>query len=377
LRSKTFKFVADSDRFYFDVAGSIPKTQPLLVIRYNHPGMTRPISDFESEFWGERSVSNFFNTQSNGLYRLTRAGVYDVPTASVPNNLNGDLRSAISFAIASGFSIAQFDTNSNKIIEPSELLIETIQGACPNEFFGLTRDIEGFAIVGTQYLLAPRQLSFGGECENIYTRAHELFHQLSVTGGVDIYGAERSMNFGHSLMGATVSLDNTWFSYLDPWHRMRSGWLDPTVHNSSFGEKSMTLQCQQSSAQNTTLLLYTPERYDTERRFGEYFFVEKRCKDTKYETLADDGIYIWQITQGENGSLSAIPSLPPANPNTDIDSPINLFSSSKIRGGVRPWSISDGIIRLKYVNRVSSDTLFDAGIQIVITANGVTVTTNR
>jgi hypothetical protein len=155
--------------------------------------------------------------------------------------------------------------------------------------------------------------------------------------------------------------------YLDPWHRLKTGWLNPRIHNIGTGDIEFSLTPLQSGG--SSLLVFDSNRYDLTRKSGEYFLFEYRNSTLgQYDQgVPNSGLIIWQITQLENGDLPDSGTAPTGN---------NTFAFPDVRGGNRAWVQSDGIINLKYTNRDRTDPNIEARIQARIlstTASSITI----
>jgi hypothetical protein len=101
-------------------------------------------------------------------------------------------------------------------------------------------------------------------------------------GTVDLYGNSGNMNFGLTLLDATLfgappnsptdplAYDDRRTYHLDPWHKMRLGWLRPRLFDLTRGNIT-TIGVSQYQSSNTQLILY-----DTVHGSNEFFIVEFR-----------------------------------------------------------------------------------------------------
>lgn len=376
LRSKTFELKAIAEQFHYNP--NVNQTRVLPVVLFRYGNMTRSLEDHRKFLTGTPNLIDFFKRESNGKLQLVSYSAFDTFVVPVNSDVM-NMSAVLSYLTARNFDFGQFDTDHNGVIAQSELLIGVVD--VPSAAGGQTRSLgQDLAIPGTGLTLQSREISFFGDSANYATMAHELFHQISDIEQ-DVYGHSSNgcncMNVSMSLQGATIggveSVLNKDFFLHDPWHRIRSGWVRPRVYNVNFGSANFGLTAPQNPG-STPVILYDPVRYNLNDRSGEYFIVEYRDRALGYDDGANPGVYIWQVTTQSDGNLNVVPAV---LPETGDDITNNLFALGNVRGGTRPWTSSDGIIRLKYVNRVSSDSLFDAGIQIVVTASGVTVTRNH
>jgi M6 family metalloprotease-like protein len=359
-------------QFHYRPEKNIVRVLPVVLFRYGN--MTRSLEDHRRFLTGTPNLIEFFKKDSNDKLRLVSYSAFD--TFVIPTNSEvANISAILNYLTARNFDFAQFDTNRDRIIDPSELIIGVVD--VPNGSGGQTRSLgQNLAIPGTNLTLQNREISFFADGANYATMAHELFHQISDIEQ-DIYGHSSNgcncMNVSLSLQGATIggveTVLNKEFFLHDPWHRIRSGWVKPRVHNISTGQAIFNLAGPQTAG-SAPVILYDPARYNLTNRSGEYFIVEYRDRGFGYDDGANPGVYIWQVTTQSDGNLIVIPAV---LPETGGDNSNNLFSLGGVRGGTRPWTSSDSEFRLKYVNRVSSDPLFDSRIQMSISSTTITV----
>ncbi len=134
--------------------------------------------------------------------------------------------------------------------------------------------------------------------------AHELLH--SVGFGFHIYGPGASLNSRGSFMAASHSAPGPGPIRLDPWHRMRAGWLRPVVYRITDPNGWAKLNSGE------TLLFYDPRRG---RR--EFFFIELRGPGRGGGPRWFDsgglgpGVSIWYIHLRQDGLPAAFTWPPP------------------------------------------------------------------
>jgi M6 family metalloprotease-like protein len=127
----------------------------------------------------------------------------------------------------------------------------------------------------------------GGNGMSMTTMAHELAHQ--VLGLVDLYGGngKPSLVGGFSLMCAPVE-----GTHLDPWAKMKLGWLKPTVVTQDGWTHVKDVETHAE-----VFLLHDPAHGPQ-----EYFLIENRWPGGSYESkLRDRGLAVWHIHEGRWG----------------------------------------------------------------------------
>jgi hypothetical protein len=115
---------------------------------------------------------------------------------------------------------------------------------------------------------------------------HELSHSL---GTVDLY-ANNCRSSGLTLMSCTIFAtdDDRRTYHLDPWHKMRLGWLRPRIFTLGSGGVA-TVAASQINSPNTPVILHDPAKGTS-----EYFLVEFRNNQI---AGADHDIHIGDLSQ--------------------------------------------------------------------------------
>jgi M6 family metalloprotease-like protein len=279
------------------VAGNIP----LLVVTYEMStnGSTRkPLrADIKTVFdqllfnvFALPSVNGYFLENSHGRFFWQRADVIGPvsldanETATLLAQQSGDspgdsgmgagagiaylLRLA---AARTGYNFAQWDANGDGSVTQEELTILTVGNN--GERNGANRPI-GANRVG-ELIPGPRPVTLRGEAASLdhraslMTVAHELSHSLYTA---DLYGDGRT-NSGLTLMGRTIYAadDDRRSIHLDPWHKLRFGWVRPRILELKRGGIATVAAAQILNPENPVVLLYDPAR-----GFREYFLIEFR-----------------------------------------------------------------------------------------------------
>jgi M6 family metalloprotease-like protein len=264
-------------------------------------------------------------------------------------------------AAAAHFSFADFDRNGDGVVDRSELSF-FLYGAQRNMSDGAGTRYAGAVQLSSSLQIAGGAYSSAGEDVSLSSATHELSHQL---GTIDLYGAA-GLNFEATLMSATIygQPDVRRAYHLDPWHKMRLGWVRPFVAAITDAGGSRVIRGPTVGGGAITddrrpTLLFDPARYDVAARTGEFFIVEWRERagvaGTPYDQdVPDTGIYVWQCKTDASGNPLIIP-----HTGGGIDASVNLFGApSGVRGGTQAWKAADGTITLRYIDGT------DAGIRL-------------
>jgi M6 family metalloprotease-like protein len=239
------------------------------------------------------SVNSMFHSASNGRFYLGNAGVVSIARPGPPGALPSDYYAQISAMTALALRapgrrrMESFDRNGDHLIDNSELLVLRVTNSPLYRSLGQTRAHR--ADIGAGY-------AFNGQTSNVDEEmdmngmAHELMHAL---GDPDhIYGPGLALNYRASFMAASFDPDDGVGPIgLDPYERMRSGWLSPRLvaMNSS---SSAPLRRYGDSGNEHTLLFY-----DDTRCASEFFLAEFRNpgRSPIDSGVFGAGIMLWNV----------------------------------------------------------------------------------
>lgn len=230
----------------------------------------------------------------------------------------------LNLPVVERYDFSIFDTNGDKKITDDELILVFYQATLdPFKTGGINRGfINGCAKTERikKVKLCTRMVLVA-ERTGKATIAHEIMHSL---GAEDIYGAMSRMNFQLSLMGGTVSsaYDKHEYFHLDPWHKMKLGWLEPKIvpvslAQSRFAVDEFKLELASKPGADKALLLYDPARGTSEGYLLEYRAAIAGDFD---ENTQEAGVRVWYFKTKRNGYLEDRRAFILAGKNKIVDS---------------------------------------------------------
>jgi M6 family metalloprotease-like protein len=292
----------------------------------------------ERTFWGPSypNIRDYFREVSGGAFTWRPAGVFgphipqnDPATPQDESTFSGGVVDevvpvairALESAANRGFiRMSALDADRDGTIRGDELgvVVVVADGGTGMAHVRPERPVRiGFA-GGAMEL----QLAIFSEGATFATRTHELTHLL---GAYDVYGSG-AHSAGLSLMSDTAGGNDdrrTW--YLDPWHRMVLGWLQPRVFEIGSGGHVLRVAAPQAASapaeERRPLLLFHPVA-----GMHEYFLIEYRnaLGSGNYDSDMRDwrgqsrGIAVWQVKTDDrhqpvllNGIVIQDPGRPP------------------------------------------------------------------
>ncbi|MBO3748357.1 hypothetical protein J5X84_19965 [Streptosporangiaceae bacterium NEAU-GS5] len=183
------------------------------------------------------------------------------------------------------------DLNGDHVISGDEAVIEIIrpQNEPYGTLRGATATLDG---VSTSVDLLDLYLSSAVDTStrawNVGLIAHEASHLL--LGTADMYWGTTTRPGRYSVMD-----DHTRASHLDPFHKLKLGFVTPNVVEiNKWTTATVSLNAVESSQEIT--ILYDPARADK-----EYFILENRSPSTggalNYDAFVNGGIAVWHIIE--------------------------------------------------------------------------------
>ena len=247
------------------------------------------------------SVNAMYIAASNGTVYFSNAGVFNVavpvaggtmatryPTAAAYDAEVTQLTAAAMRAVG-GRTLESFDRNGDRSIDNSELMWVRISNSSAFRSLGQTRPHS--ATFGDGY-------SFSGWTSNVDEEfdingiAHEVLHAF---GNNDhIYGPGFALNTGGSFFAASFAAPGPGPVALDPYNRMRAGWLRPRLVAMNTSSSAGLRHYGDSGNQDTILF------YDSVRCGSEFFLVDFRNPNRSTGAAVDRGGigaggYVWYV----------------------------------------------------------------------------------
>ncbi len=378
--------------------------RPLLVVALNDktkPAYTRTIADIRAHAFGSAgfsgtapapSVAAYFSEMSNGAFTFRDAGVFGPFDANFSTFGTEDAvyqanlrKVALDRVAATGFDFAAFDTDGDRRITPSELTLMVV--ANDSSDGGATRWIGDHCLNDTsgRRFCFPGSAASSGHQADVNLWAHELTHVLEPDP--DLYGwgvdnecvAEKQAvidpvvwagrpacktaegkdgrslrafptNTAHSLMAGSP---NGRLLHLDPFTKMRLGWVKPRVRNMRvYGSAMLQVPQLATSAERSNedpVLLFDPERGTR-----EFFLLDHRNRyqgpamhyDSGALSSTEIGLSLWHVRLQDNGDVIVIPG--ETIPERWIYSVHTRSAPDFGQAGSRPWTDADGAFRLRF-----------------------------
>lgn len=340
----------------------------------------------------------FFDENSQGLFYYRNVGVMgpfthpDNPATSIDESTyacasNGgptcvavanDVRSnAIRRAEAAGFRFADYDADEDGQVTTEELTIVMVFAeppGGPNRRGGQARPLPCILVAGGKEVCTN---SIGlGEGVGVATIAHELTHTFNDPFGIDhVYGAGSRLNAPYSAFAGTMSRDaddDHWISHLDPYTKLRLGWLAPRVapitSTGCFRLRATELSPERGAGATPQAYLL----YDPDRGTNEYYLLEHRLPlELNYDgdpffsgttKIRDQGLGVWYVRTDRRGALL---NVQPWNLSTDGSDPTlymipprgSIGQPHSFWGGL--WDASEGAVPLRKLNLTGSPPTWD------------------
>lgn len=277
-------------------------TRPLLVIYREIPGspMAHDSTYYDNLIFGHgsRSVVDYFSQVSNGQFTWSRAGVIvdrglDEYGAST-QRMEG---TAIKHASDLGFNFAQYDRDGDGYIQSNELVVLVIMSAAPDGPYSAhnwATSPTSIAVAGGKTVLL-NAVALGHQA-SFASYTHELLHSL---GTIDLYytldGDNHANEYITVMAGTIVRAPDVMDTIdLDPYHKMRLGWVRPKVRTVTDVD-TVTLAAgavaSTPAISNESPIL----AYDPARGTRQYFLLEHRAPLGYDAQVVGRGVALWQV----------------------------------------------------------------------------------
>ncbi len=297
---------------------------------------TRVVLESGGRYLVDTGTGTFSATASTG------ATVYTLTKENIDNERF--VRLMLEAAQAARFDLRNFDRNRDGTLTQAELPVLAFAAGQYPWGGGLMR--HSYVYTLADGLRIDTSVMAVGEDEALSTLVHELAHVL---GAQDMYGSSQ-LNWRSSLMGPTgggptsttqVNRD-AW--HLDPWHKMRLGWVTPRIFSLAQPGSSELLRAPQGAPAGALeaepIVLFDPQRYDVARRQGDFFVVEYRNQSLGgYDAQAVGvGLAVWQVRSDASGNRVLVANV--ADP-TQMDGGCNLLgvlAGALVRGAGALWN---------------------------------------
>ena len=321
--------------------------------RPDHPRPSR--QSIEGLLFGNgQSVRNYLAEVSGGRFTIANAGVlgwYDAakdadhywnhPASPCSDGfLHGHTEKwAEAIRRAAGdIDMAAFDLDHNGVLEPDELTMLIV--IPQNDPFGTQRGVVGREHPAPQPLVVDGVQvntmveAYIGSPPSLGLVAHELAHILLQAGDMYFTFFQPYAAGPYSIMDQSPPSP----PHLDPFHKLRLGWLTPVVVSTSGWYDVPAVETH-----GQVFILYSPLRGD-----NEYFLVENRWRGNSYDShIPYQGLAVWHIIE-DAAVHDSMPTPPGVNPQSWNDPKWKGWSRRAIRM-IRPiygppldWHLWDG-----------------------------------
>ena len=252
-----------------------PVVRPLLVLVAECTGspIVRTLAQFDQGIFGPQhpNVAGWFTEMSNGAFTFSRANVVEIGPYACPlpdaTSVRTQLEDAANFDGPGGFEFKDYDTNSDGILSTNEMALLGI-----SSFFhagGQAFSVDATVFPGTaREIRVALKWAFAGDQETLSTMAHELCH--AACGMVDLYGSN-CRGLGLTLASCTAGETSyTDLVHLDPWHKIRMGWVKPLIYDIRDHPAGAAIRPPQVTGERPVIL------FDSSRGTHEFHILEHR-----------------------------------------------------------------------------------------------------
>lgn len=368
------------DRDYYSLFFGEPPPGPSLTATSANWSESRAVAD-------GTSIVGLFESVSGGEFGFQPAGgfhvVFDQTHDSVDVNLSESeydqavLRKA--WNNGNGFPFNAYDDDGDGTITHEELAIVVINPS--TGCGGQTRwvDVFGASPNGTSFFRYNGQISQTHGDGDMDLYAHELFHQLE--GGEHIYGPGASLNYEASFYAANHCASGAVEPYhLDPWFKIRLGWLKPRVLDVSRLAGPTPIELGPADPlpgdELSPVILY-----DSNRGFDEFFILEYRTPQGYDEGVGSQGLAVWYVKH-KNGTNQLFEfNWPPPFTDPYSGSGDHMYADYLIGvdgpGTTHFWRKDDGEFSLEWGDGNDSDLRLEVLNEITATSPVLEVRVKR
>lgn len=298
--------VSPSKEFSYQIPNQQIGNRPLLVLISDLNSQTDPAPNIEevdrAYFGASPSVSDYLFNISNGKLVVQKVGIYkyllDPPYETYfqddPNDLDGDgwvdgkkLWTTLLLKSDSDIDYSSFDKNHDGYVYPDELGIHIIVPHNVPYPGGAMRYLESrqnpySPLVLDGVTLVAASSSGSGNPVSVGTPSHELLHLFA--GAPDLYF---SYFFPYASGGYSIMDQFWWIPHLDPYDKLRSGWLNSIQIDRS--------GCYYLDRIDNSATIHIIEKRNSNPR--EFYILENRQRGTYDSQLFDTGIGIWRVIE--------------------------------------------------------------------------------
>ncbi|HEY7496446.1 MAG TPA: PPC domain-containing protein [Candidatus Tectomicrobia bacterium] len=275
-----------------------------------------PLADINGVHQLTNMVQRWFAENSQSRFRIGSVfvrgcggdtGTYQAPSNHRQNNYywtaptgHHDAYVDAIRAADSTFDFGAYDTNRDKKLTGGELAVAILRPNGPqwgDRAFALrtaTVRVDGvssIAIIDLLYEPAPHD-----NTSQVGLLAHEMMHQL--LGAEDMYdNAYEVPDLPFDADLYSIMDQHGGATHLDPFHKLKYGWLEPTVY--VLDDTSFVLLDVETTG--NAAILYDPSWGAT-----EYFIVENRVRGSSFDvSLPDEGVLVWHIIEDHNLAIAS------------------------------------------------------------------------
>jgi M6 family metalloprotease-like protein len=316
--------VPDLSKPFYSLKPVIGKRKVLVILwdphRPEHPAPAK--SAVENLIFGPNpSVRDYFLENSGGRFMIEKAGVlgwYDAdkpadhywnhPAACCEDGFLGGHTEKWAESVRKAdneFNFKSYDTNNDNYLSAAELGIVIV--IPQNTPFGTKNYALGRQCPEQEHLIVDGVRVniiaeiYIGSPPHLGVVAHELAHVILVAGDMYFWFFQPYAAGAYSVMDDAPPAP----PHLDPFHKLRLGWIPPKVVNMDGCYKIRDIETH-----NEAYILC-----DRAQGNKEYYIVENRWPATSYDsTLPDVGLGVWHIMEDPAvfGALPAPAGSPPA-----------------------------------------------------------------